>query len=150
MITYIKLEPWLAQWLKHENGEPVEFEKGSVEYRLLEVSLISSAPICNTPRKEENCIEIKIPKFKNFENDKYYYLPCHGRKQLKKLIRSRFVLNLWEELHKFGSIGKKKMDIIYAFMEAKGIDQTESNFFALFKIYQRQRRYYLRKNAEKR
>lgn len=151
MHVIIQLEPWLAQWARHVYGDEIEFEKGSMENRVLELSL-RRPPTVIPERKPMRFdeVRIKLPNFKRIDTRQVCYLPAHGKRALRRCIRLRFVVKVWEELNKFGTIGKKKSDIIYSFMESNGIEKTEGNFFAIFKIYQRQRAYYLRKEAEKR
>ena len=61
---------------------------------------------------------------------------------MQKSIRQRFVMALWQDLHKFGNIGKQRQELIYAWMEAHEIELTESNWNTIAKIYQRRQDVY--------
>ena len=143
IIIYIKLETWLAQWVMNEQGgNPIHFNRKSVEHNILEMSLIR-LPHGMTPNLPgEDKVPIELPHFRHKDVRVYNYLPKKAQNAIKRCIRNRFVIELWQDLHQFGYIGKRKQDIIYAWMESHGIDATETNFFALQKIYQRKREAY--------
>ena len=65
-----------------------------------------------------------------------------SRRVLANCIRKRFVIELWNDLSKFGYIGKRKQDIIWAWMESHGIEMTEANWNTIAKIYLRKRNVY--------
>ena len=144
IFIYIKLEPWLAQWVMNEQGgNPIHFSRKSTEHNILETFLIH-LPYGTTPNLPgENTVPIELPHFKHKDVRVYNYLPRKAQNALKRCIRNRFVIDLWQDLHQFGYIGKRKQDLIYAWMAAHGISATETNFFALQKIYQRKRQAYL-------
>ena len=145
IFIYIKLESWLAQWVKHEqNGNPIVFNRKSTEHSILETFLIKLPYGVSPDRPEENAVAIELPFFKYKDVRVYNYLPKRAKNALKRCIRNRFVIDLWQDLHRFGYIGKRKQDVIYAWMEAHGIEATETNFFALQKMYQRKREAYRR------
>ena len=40
IVIYIRLDPYLAQWLRHEHfGSPIEFPKNSTEYDIIELGV---------------------------------------------------------------------------------------------------------------
>lgn len=148
-VIYLKLETYLAQWVVHEYGTPVAFPKNSYENDLLELSL-TVRPKNGTAEEEttEGKVPISLPYFKNKDVRYNNYLPKEGQRAMQKCIRSRFIVSLWQDLHKFGNIGKQKQDLIYAWMAAHGIEATERNWNTLAKIYQRRQDAY-RKNQKK-
>ncbi len=70
------------------------------------------------------------------------YLSARSRRALAQCIRTRFVVALWKDLYKFGYIGKRKQDLIWAWMETHGIEATETNWNTIAKIYLRKRNVY--------
>ena len=150
IFIYIKLEPWLAQWVINEQGgNPLAFNRNSTEHKILEMSLIRQPYGVSPDLPGENKVAVELPHFKYKDVRVYNHLPQNAKRAIKQCIRNRFVIELWQDLHTFGYIGKRKQDIIYAWMEAHGIDATETNFFALQKIYQRKREAYRKqKNRE--
>ena len=65
-------------------------------------------------------------------------------------IKDDFDLDVWDYLHDFGKIGTQQKDLIYLFMEQRGIKEDGTCWDSIAKIYQRQRNVYLHKKfAEK-
>ena len=152
-IIYLNLDTYLAQWLTHEYGTPVVFPKNSYENDLLELSLTTRPKNASEEGLRGSVtVSISLPYFKNKDVRFHNYLPIEGQRALQKCIRSRFIVCLWQDLHKFGNIGKQKQDLIYAWMAAHGIEATESNWNTLAKIYQRRQDAYrkLRRKDNKR
>ena len=83
-----------------------------------------------------------MPFFKSKDVRGKKYLPLAARNTLKRCIRNRFVIQLWSDLFRFGYIGKQKQDLIWAWMDAHGIEATETNWNTIAKIYDRKRRAY--------
>ena len=76
-------------------------------------------------------------------------MPPRALALLLNIIRNRFDIQLWEELHHFGKIGKRQDELIYAWMEKHRIDPTEKNWNAIAKRYQRQRNIYMMRDRAK-
>lgn len=141
-IIYLKLDPYLAQWLVNEHGTPVEFPKNSTENDILELGLMKKPIFACNNEPGPNKVPIGVPFFKN-KNVRYNnYLSLKSRRALAQCIRSRFVVALWKDLYKFGYIGKRKQDLIWAWMETHGIEATETNWNTISKIYLRKRNVY--------
>ena len=144
LTIHVELEPYLAQWFIHEQGGevPVKLTRGSAESDILELFLQKQlGPVPRKPMPYET--PIYIPSFKHKDVRTYNYLPPRAMLALKKTIRTRFVIELWQDLHKFENIGKRNDELFYAWMEAHGIECTETNWCAISKIYYRKRKVYL-------
>ena len=143
IIIYLQMEPYLAQWLKHTHGsDPVVFPKNSTENDILEVNLTRTPPFAIPNVPGDDTIPIAVPYFKYKEVRGKHYLPKTARNELRRCIRSRFVIELWTDLFRFGYIGKQKQDLIWAWMEAHGIEATDTNWNTIAKIYDRKRKAY--------
>ena len=148
-MIYLKLEPYIAQWLVHEHGNPVEFPRNSAENDVIELAL-TTLPDGTAPNlPSEGTVAIKIPTFKYKDVRDNNYLPQKGQNSLRACIRARFSLQLWKELQKFGYIGEQKQDLIYAWMQAHGIEPDETNFNTIAKIYMRKRNAYIQRFCRK-
>ena len=141
---HLDLEPYLAQWFIHEQGgeQPVSLTRGSAESDILELFL-QPQPGATPVRPLPTDTAIYIPTFKHKDVRTYNYLPPRATLALKKTIRTRFVIQLWNDLYKFENIGKRNDELIYAWMEAHGIECNETNWCAISKIYYRKRKVYL-------
>lgn len=145
----MKLPPYLAQWLRHEDDRiPLEFPKNSMENDIIELGLMRKPILANVQGPGDNVVAIGLPNFKNKDVKKYNYLPIAARRSLMQCIRSRFAVQLWKDLHKFGNIGRRKQDLIYAWMEAHGIEKNDTNWNTIAKIYMRKRDVYRRRHRQ--
>ena len=147
-MAYLKLEPYLAQWVAHEHGFPIRFPRGSIENDIIELGLK-----IRDPEKEpvdlpgEGKYPVVLPFFKFKDVMTYNHLSDSSKDELVHCLKVRFAIALWNDLFKFGHIGKQKQDLIYAWMDAHDIDDTETNWNAISKIYARKRKSY---NQQKR
>lgn len=141
---YVEFEPYLQQWLIHENGDklPVVFPKLSVENRILQTFLIKPPSKAQADFPNPGTLPIGIPHFRHTNPAVYNYLPIAAKHELRNCIRNRFIIQLWSELHRFGYIGKRKDHLIEAWMQRHGIEVNDTNFNTIVKIYQRQHKAY--------
>ena len=140
------MQPWLKQWLINEQGqEPIRFLRNSTENDILQLYLKLLPKDAEPDLPDKSTVAIVLPHFKKKDVRVYNYLDKHGKTVLRNCIRSRMVLAMWNDLSQFGNIGKRKQDLIWAWMEANGIELDETNFCALQKIYQRRRKAYIMK-----
>ena len=150
-LLYLPLEDYIAQWFIHEQGGsvPVQLTRGSVESKLLEVYL-TNRPEDTLPEVcSEGMTAIAIPTFRNRPPEVFNYLPQRALSSLLNIIRNRFDIQLWGDLHHFGKISKRQDELIYAWMEKHGIEMTETNWNAIAKRYQRQRTIYIKRQWSK-
>ena len=99
---------------------------------------------------ENSNVEIVLPEYKAKPPKNYNYLSRQGLDILKRTIRDRFIIELWTDLHRHGYIGRRRDELIYAWMEAHGIEITDTNWNSIAKIYIRQYKNYLQREAYKR
>lgn len=154
-FIYISLPKYLRQWFIYSHlpaaqgsaGEvdaaAVRLIKGSAEMRVLEFCLTARSREIPPRPKAPGEVAVVIPSFKGKPADTFNHLTASGRKALTDCIADRFDLQLWQDLHHFGSIGQKQKNLIYAWMEAHGIDDSPENWDAISKRYQRLRKRYL-------
>ena len=146
ILLYLRLQPWLKQWLVNEQGEePVKFLRNSTENDILQIYLKAMPKDATPDKPDKDTVAIVLPQFKKKDTRVYNYLDRHGKALLRNCIRSRMILAMWNDLSQFGNIGKQTQDLIWAWMETNGIELNETNFCALQKIYQRRRNAYLKK-----
>ena len=153
---YLEMPPYLAQWYaddclryeyKNEDYKPQGVYKfpevvvpirGSQESKILEYFLQKQP--CAVPElgvPEGATLALGIPCYK-YKNPLYFnYLGKNAKKMLVQTIRDRFAIELWQELHTFENVLSRQDNAIFSFMEAHGIECTETNWNALAKIYQR-------------
>lgn len=151
MEIYIRLDDYLAQWFIHEQGgsSPVLLKRGSIESKILEVYLCKRPHDLPPDCGGQHTVAITIPCFRNRPPEVYNHLPLFARKALANVIRERFDIALWRDLHVFGKITHRQDELIYAWMEANGIEMTETNWNAIAKRYQRLRIVYRKRDWAK-
>ena len=151
VLIHLKLDNYLAQWLINESGGvPVVFKKHSVENDILCCNLKERPLFGRKDKPGEGKLPIALPYFKDRDPRKYCFLSKPARLALAECIRSRFVMELWKDLHRFGNIGKRKQDLIWAWMDTHGIEMTETNWNTIAKIYKRKRDIYRKKKQRER
>ena len=144
MNVYIDLDPYLAQWFVHEQGgcSPVHLLRGSIERCVLEQFLQRQPEGEPVQTYHEGCVPIVIPQFKHRPPETYCYLPPKAHELMVSVIRGRFDIDMWTSLNRFVSGVGRIDEMIYAFMEAHGIEPTDTNWNAIAKRYQRMRNSY--------
>ena len=96
---YIKLKPYLKEWLVHSLGEPVSFPCHSNENAVIRTFLQrrpASIPVEIKTAGEFTAICIPDSKAKPAEY--YNYISNSGTKAIIEAIEDRFIQNLWGEL----------------------------------------------------
>ena len=144
MNVYIDLDPYLAQWFVHEQGgcSPGHLLRGSIERGVLEQFLQRQPEGEPVQTYHEGCVPIVIPQFKHRPPETYCYLPPKAHELMVSVIRGRFDIDMWTSLNRFVSVVGRIDEMIYAFMEAHGIEPTDTNWNAIAKRYQRKRNSY--------
>ena len=148
-FIYITVEPYIKQWLEHEfqNNEQtaIAFPRGTAERDILAVFLQKQPEDSVPQKKKEGQIAIELPYDKNRSPETYNYLPPDAEQTLRKCIYQRFRMEVWKELHQFKNCHMLISDIILAWMEKKGIEDTEQNWETIRQMYFRQRKKYEQK-----
>lgn len=151
MLLYLDLDDYLAQWFVNDHGGevPVRLRRGSVESKILEVYL-TALPEGEVPDMGgDGRVAVVIPSFRSRPPGVYNHLPRRARAALLNVIRERFDIALWSDLHVFGKIDRRRDELIYAWLEKHGIEATERNWCAVAKRYQRQRDMYMMRERAK-
>ncbi len=142
---YLKMPSYLRQWFihRHGGGTPVNLIRGSIESKLLQRATVPQPKGVLPPRQQEGEIAINIPYSKRHDPRTYNYITETGKNAMLARIKDDFDIDVWEYLHDFGKIGAQQKDVIYLFMEQRGIREDGSCWDAIAKIYQRLRKNYL-------
>lgn len=141
---YLKMEPYLAEWYINENeGEhPIHLQRGSVESDIVSLFLMRRPKDKEPDLGQDANIRIVIPYFKNRDPQYFNYLPERAKTALVKTIYTRFVVQLWQDLHKVENLSGIITEIIYGWMEMHGITPTPENCETLRQCYYRKRKLY--------
>ena len=142
---YLKMPSYLRQWFIHRHGgtDPVTLRRGSIESKMLQRATVPLPPNAIPARRLEGEVAIQIPYSKSHDPRYYNHITETGKRALLNCIKDDFDIDVWEYLHDFGKIGRQQKDLIYLFMEQRGILEDGTCWDAIAKIYQRLRNLYL-------
>ncbi len=145
--VFIDLEPYLSQWLAHENGNtyPFEFKRGSAESDLLRFFLKPQPTNPDYIPQHEPLpgqVAIKLPWFKHKDIRTNNYLPRAGQIAIHNCIRNRFKVMLWKDLYTIGNVVERNDIAISKWMVEHGIVVGDTNWNTIAKILQRCRASY--------
>ena len=152
---YLSLPVYLAQWYAYEcrrnqqaaadtfsvpvykYPEPIHPLRGSVESDILATYLTKQPSSVPEDFREGATLVLVIPSFRHRDPQIYNYLPPKAREYLTETIRRRFKCALWRDINKLDPALQRKDLAIAAWMEKHGIDDTETNYNSILKIYDR-------------
>lgn len=118
---YVKLQPFVSQFLQHSLGNPVEFPPQSVENGTIHC-FIDRLPAGKQPDvAADDLTAIRIPDSKTKPAANYNYLSPRGKNAVVECCELLFNRNLWVELGDMSALGCKTMTAIYAWCEKHGI-----------------------------
>lgn len=120
-VLYIKVEPFIKQWLIHSFGNPVVFPAQSIENSTIRRFTQKQPNDVPTPVGEDD-VAIAIPDSKAKDPIIYNYLSAHGKKAVVECINDTFRMNMWAELNDLSDVGCSVMTAIYTWCEMHGIN----------------------------
>ena len=151
---YISLPQYLAQWFINDQGGeyPVKLRRGSIEAKIVETFV-------QTPPKNESPVfstdddtAVLIPHFRRKDPVFYNYLSPIAKDAICETIRNRFDIELFNDLFSLPLIHNRIDMMLEAWMQCHGIEINDTNWNAVAKRYQRQRKAYratMRKRKER-
>ena len=136
---------YLRQWFihRHSGTDPVRLNNGSIESKLIKLAVVRPPESVIPHRQQEDEVAICIPYSKFRDPRTYNHITDTGKRAFLENIKNSFDVDCWTFLHDFGKIGKQQKDLIYLFMEQRGIKEDGTCWDSIAKIYQRLRKNYL-------
>lgn len=120
-VLYLKLKPFIRQYLVNSYGNPVRFDDHSVTNARI-VSVLQRRPASATPDTEgEGMTAICIPYSKQKDPASFNYVSSFGKKLIVEHIEAVFKINLWNEMSQMCSDDTKLQSAAYAWCEMHGI-----------------------------
>jgi len=150
-IVYIDLPPYLVQWYKHALDCPktIRLPRNSVETSSIFVHLRKRLKDEMDPEPmTDSYVEIEIPKFRDIDWERYCMLTEEGYISLKRIIRARFKDAVYRDLFPLivyqrnlttDELKAEKQEIITRWMKISGIEENETNFRSVLKVFDRLR-----------
>lgn len=151
MTISLPVPQYLKQWAITENGgfEPIRFPKGSPFSTMITLFIRNKREAECVLQESPDDLNVYVPASKGKDPAYYNYMPNKSKKAIVELLRDTFDAQLFAELVAPGNIGIKQKAVIEAWMDLKGIDDTETNFLAVSKRLQLVRARYLDKVRKK-
>lgn len=142
-LVYIKVKPFIRQWLTYHYGEPVAFPSHSAENATIR-RFLTIRPKDKLPAaKADDEIAICIPDSKQKPVITYNYLGKYAKSALVECIEDTFRLQMWKDLNDLHDCGCSVLKAIQAWCENNGISIDYD--YTIKMRYQRMRASYLKK-----
>jgi hypothetical protein len=137
---YMKLEPYLAQWLVNRLGNPVRFPAQSNENAIIR-RFVQRPPDGTAPDLPgDGLIAVAIPDSKAKDPQYYHYMGVKAKRALAEAINDLFTMCLWNDVRDLLDEGQNGVNtIIEAWCEMHGVTADSE---AVRQRYYRLRRKY--------
>ena len=147
--VYLKVKPFIKEWLHYHFGNPVVFPAQSVENSTIRLFL-TKQPENVIPRliPEDDEVAICIPDSKGKPVATYNYLGPRGKKAVEECIEDTFKVQLWSELNDLHNCGCTILKAIDAWCENNGISIDHD--YTIKMRYQRMRDSYRKSGVDMR
>lgn len=121
-VIYLKLQPFVAQWLHYHFGNPVKFHPQSVENSTI-LQFTRKLPDGQLPDvTTDGMTAVCIPDNEKKDPAIYNFLGKKGKEAVVDCIERTFKLMMWSELNDMSSVGCSILGAINAWCEMHGID----------------------------
>lgn len=145
-VFYLKVKPFIGQWLTYHYGNPVVFPPRSAENACIR-RFISLRPKNWEPHKpEEDTVPVVIPESKQKKAICWNYMSKSACETLDEIIECTFRTQMWNQLNDMASCGCTILKCVRTWCENNGIS-TEYDY-TLKMRYQRMRDAYLKKGVD--
>ena len=121
-VIYLRLKPFLRQFLVHHYGDPVRFDDHSVSNARI-VSVLQRRPAGALPETAgDGLTAVCIPFSKQKDPAGWNYVSDHGKAFIVDHLESVFLMTLWNEMSQMCGEDSKLQSAAYAWCEMHGID----------------------------
>lgn len=143
---YLKVKPFIAQWMTYHYGNPVVFPPRSAENACIR-RFVSLRPKDWEPRKPaDGSIPVAIPDQNRKKVEYWNYMTKTAQDALCEIIDSTFKMQMWNDLNDMTRCGCTLLKCIRAWCEQNGIDSDYD--YTLKMRYQRMRDSYLKHGVD--
>ncbi|GAP73065.1 hypothetical protein SAMD00024442_6_19 [Candidatus Symbiothrix dinenymphae] len=145
---YLKTQPYLAEFVKHSFGNPVQLDRDSPESRIIR-EYITKLPANNQPDMGEDAnLAVQLPFFKEADPRVYNHLGVAAKSALVESFNQLFEKCMLKEIGSIENVHRGKIsDLIYAWMEKHGIPDNDVNWETIRQKYYRLRKKYRKNNV---
>lgn len=135
------LEPYQYNCdLAHHELEPVETQRGSIERNILEMFLAKQPADCPGRISEHTTIKLVVPNFVHKPAQTYNYLSPKSQTLLESTVRNHLRVEFNKYVRKIDPLHMAPVEeVLEAFMEDNGIENTDTNMQCLKQMWYRLR-----------
>lgn len=145
-LVYLKVKPFIRQWLTFHYGDPVVFPAQSVENATIRRFLTPQPKDAKPQPMEEGEVAVCLPDSKQKPVVTYNHLGKYAKAALVECIEDTFKLQMWKELNDIHTFGCPILRSIQAWCENNGISIDYD--FTIRMRYQRMRNAYLKNGID--
>ncbi|MCD8296818.1 MAG: hypothetical protein LUC88_04525 [Prevotella sp.] len=145
-VVYVKVKPFIGQWLNFHFGDPIAFPSQSVENATIRRFLAKMPAGMQPLSKQDDEVSICIPDSKQKPVITYNYLGERAKACLIDTIEDTFRIQLWKDLNDLHDCGCSILKAIDAWCENNGISIEYD--YTIKMRYQRMRRSYLKNGVD--
>ena len=146
-LVHINVPKYVADFITHHFGSPVELDKYSVVSRILKTYLTKLPDNCALDNPTDFNLHIRLPFFKEKDPRTYFYLSPASKKVLAVALENLFEINMWAELLPTLKTKVNTSEVIYAYLERHGIDD-EQHEAVRQKFYRLRKKYFAENNIK--
>ncbi len=144
-VVYLKVKPFIKQWMVHHYGNPVVFPAQSAENATIR-RFIAKQPDGVPQMGDDDDVAISIPDSKQKPVVTYNYLGKHAKEAVIECIEDTFRLQMWKDLNDLHDCGCSILKAIQAWCENNGISMEYD--YTIKMRYQRMRNNYLKNGID--
>lgn len=145
-VFYLKVKPFIGQWLIHHYGNPVTFPSRSAENACI-WRFVGLRPKDWQPQKpESDTVAVAIP-FDKKKNWLYRnYMSKSACRALGEILENTFKIQFWNDMNEMTRCGCTLLNCVRAWCENNGISQDYD--YTLKMRYQRMRESHLKHGVD--
>lgn len=145
-LVYLKVKPFIKEWLTFHYGNPVTFPPQSAENATIR-RFLTTQPRDEVPEiKSEDEVAVYIPDSKQKPVISYHYLGKYAKAAVIECIEDTFRLQMWKDLNDLHDCGCTVLRAIQAWCENNGISIEYD--YTIKMRYQRMRNSYLKNGID--
>lgn len=145
-VFYLKVKPFIGQWLTYHFGSPVTFPAHSPENACIH-RFATLRPKDSTPKMpESDTVAVAMPDFGKKRVISYNYMSNAACEALLEIVDDTFRMQMWNDLNDMTRCGCTLLKCVRTWCENNGIDPSYD--YTLKMRYQRMRNSYLKHGVD--
>lgn len=136
-LFYLKVKPFIGQWLRYHYGDPVVFPPRSAENACIRRFVALRPKDCQPDKPSPDAVAVAIPDQSRKKVEYWNYMSRSACQALTEIIDDTFKMQLWNDLGDVSRTGCTLLTCVRAWCERNGISPDYD--YTLKMRYQRMR-----------